>query len=962
MNTETERADHHEAGADIPVVGIGASAGGLSAYRELLQALPNDTGMGFVLVQHLAPGHRSILSELLQHETDLPVRQVTEGVEVEPDHIYVIPPGHYIDLSEGRLHLLPETQQIPSDRIDRFFRSLARDRGSIAIGVVLSGAGHDGAAGLQVIRAAGGLVFVQDPQSATQPAMPQNAAQMGVDGVLPPGEIAKELARVARHPYLRKPGQLELEKKVAGGNLSDLFELIRSRTGHDLSGYKDATILRRVRRHMVSRHCERLPDYVALLKCEPNEVDALFRDILINVTEFFREPESFEALQEKVFPSLFEERQENAPLRIWIPACSTGEEVYSVLISLLEFLGDEAYNIPIQIFASDLDAEAIRQARRAVYSEQAVKKLSSSQLQRFFVHTPEGYEVITPLRNLCVFAAHNLLSDPPFSHLDLVCCRNLLIYLQPVMQERALQVIHYALDPNRFLLLGRSESTARAADLFSVVDTHNKVYRKRATANRVHYSSQSLGHTAALEEPQSGSVPAERTSWSPEQLADRCLLDQFAPPAVVVTGTGQVCHFRGRRTGQYLQPAPGAASLNLLKLVRGDLVVPLRSLLHQVVKTGQAGRKEHVSLHNKGDGEWVDLAIRPLETPEGVSTYYLVVFEPVRVQRQAVPQSGAEVSDARVAELEDELAETREYLQSMLDEQEQVNEQLRIAHEEVLSSNEELQSNNEEVETSREELQSTNEELATVNQELESRNRELGQLNADLQNLLTCVSIPVVMLNGDLRIRYFTPTAEEVLNLIPGDIGRPISDIRAKVAVPDLQSLAHRVMDTVTPATREVEGESGRLYYVKIRPYKTQDNRIDGVVLAYVDITHLKDMATARRRAGMMHETSDAIAVVELDGHIIAWNHAAERLYGYSEEEAVGMSIFDVYLDDAHEALREALQRTGHNTEDQQFRVDCLSRDGHRQTVDLTLSPLRNTTDTPVAVVTAEPAVDFNRT
>ncbi|WP_303902962.1 chemotaxis protein CheB [Thiohalomonas denitrificans] len=957
MNRETEDVGSDESSADIPVVGIGASAGGLGAYGELLGALPDDTGMAFVLVQHLAPGHRSILSELLQDHSDMPVQEATDGLEIEPNHIYTVPPGCNVSLSKGRLHVQPEEQQISPDRIDRFFRSLARDRGSVAIGVILSGAGHDGAVGLQAIRNAGGLTFAQDAQSATQPGMPQNAASVGVDGVLPPAEIATELARLARHPYLRTLKEPSF-KEIEGEELDDLFELLRRRTGHDLSGYKEATIWRRVRRHMVSKHCDRLPDYVALLKREPAEVDALFRDILINVTEFFREPESFKALQEKVFPALIQGRPVNAPVRIWVPACSSGEEVYSVLISLLEFLGDQADRVSIQIFASDLDAGVIEQARRAVYSEQAVEKLSRSQLQRFFVHSPEGYEVIKPLRNLCVFAVHNLLRDPPFSHIDLVCCRNLLIYLQPAWQKRALQVVHYALNHDRFLLLGHSESTGRAADLFSAVDTRNKIYRKKAVTTRVHYDSRALGNTAALERPQTAPAPAARTSWSPEQAADRCLLDYFAPPAVVVTETGQVCHFRGRRAGHYLQPAPGAASLNLLKLVKGDLVIPLRSLLNQAIKTGQAARKEHISLHNEGGGEWVNLAVRPLEAPAGVPAYYLVVFEPVLMQHRPVTQSGA--VGARVAELEHELAETREYLQSIIDDQEQVNEQLRIANEEVLSSNEELQSNNEEVETSREELQSTNEELATVNQELEARNRELGQLNADLQNLLTCVSIPVVMLTSDLRIRYFTPMAEDVLNLIPSDIGRPISDIRAKVAVPDLEKLAHRVMDTLTPATREAEDDSGRLYYIKIRPYKTQDNRIDGAVLAYVDITHLKDVTTACRRAGMVHETSDAIAVVELDGRIVSWNRAAERLYGYTEREAMDMSIFELFVNDAQRALRDALARAGLESEDQQLRLCHLTRHGDRHTVDLTLSPLRSDSDTPAAVITAEPVVGLD--
>ena len=563
----------------FPVVGVGASAGGLGAFTKLLKNLPADTGMAFVLVQHLDPKHVSLLPELLARATAMPVVEISDGTRIAPNHVYVMPPNYSLAMLHGVLHLMPRPDEYGKHLpIDDFLRSLADDRHSNAIGVILSGTASDGTLGMKAIKFEGGITFAQSEDSAEYDGMPHSAIAAGhVDFVLTPEEIGKELVRIAHHPYLRVEetgprGELVSE---GGDNLNKIFVLLRSRTGNDFTYYKHSTIRRRIKRRMVLHQLEKMEDYVKYLQKQPGELDALFQDMLINVTSFFRDPETFEALKQEVFPALVEKCSAEQPLRIWVPGCSTGEEVYSVAIALLEFLGDRASNIPIQIFASDIDDKAIDKARQGIYPESIRDDIAPGRLQRFFVKTPGGYQISKIIRDICVFAVQNVIKDPPFSRLDLICCRNLMIYLGAVLQKKVLHTFHYALRPGRFLMLGTSETIGSFADLFATVDKKSKIYSKKSVAALPGYDFTTLPHAVTM--PAADQTRPERTpsALDLQHEAERLILTTYGPPGVIINQDMQILHFRGQ-TGPYIEPSPGSASLNLLKMARQDLVMELR--------------------------------------------------------------------------------------------------------------------------------------------------------------------------------------------------------------------------------------------------------------------------------------------------------------------------------------------------------------------------------------------------
>ena len=831
----------------LSVVGVGASAGGLEAFEQLLRSLPNDTGLAFVLVQHLAPKHESMLSELLAKATRMPVVEVTQGMGVQGNHVYVIPPNADMSISDSVLHLSP----LSPDRglrmpIDSFFRSLADTHQSRSIGVILSGTASDGTLGLQAIKALGGVTFAQDEQSAKYSAMPRSAIAAGnVDFVLPPEAIARELKRIATHVKVLGPDERpEAEERITpDATLNKIFFLLRNFSRVDFSFYKPGTIKRRITRRMFLRKIDKLEAYLQYLRRHRDEVEALFNDVLINVTSFFREPDSFEALKTVAFPAIMAQKDANVPIRIWVPGCSTGEEVYSIAIILLESLGEKAPNTQIQVFATDLSEGIISKARAGIYPESVAMDISSERLRRFFLKVEDGYQINKHIRDIVVFAKQDLAKDPPFSKLDLISCRNVMIYMSQVLQKRILPLFHYALNPGGILFLGSSETVGGFGELFVPLDKKNRIYTKKPVQSLVPFDFGPRFHA-----DQEIRVNAEvAKTLDLQKIGEQMLLYRYSPPSVIVNDRLEIVQFFGQ-TGPFLDPLPGDATLNLLRMVKTGLHLELRTAFQKAKRNG-AVRKDGVLVQEDGGLKTVDFEISPIKNIPGGERHYLVVFEEAnrsiieepkksKTQAPALKTGKREMSQLELENkrLKEELDASREYLQSIIEEQRTTNEELRSANEEIQSSNEELQSINEELETAKEELQSTNEELTTVNEELQNRNEELSKVNSDLSNLLSSVNIPIIMLGNDFRIRRFTPMAEKVMNLIPSDVGRPITDVKPNVKTPDLRKAIQRTIDSLEIQEFRVEDHEGRWYSMRIRPYRTLDNKIDGVVIVLLDI------------------------------------------------------------------------------------------------------------------------------
>jgi two-component system, chemotaxis family, CheB/CheR fusion protein len=817
----------------FPVAGIGASAGGLEALEALTQRLVPDR-MAFVVIQHLAPAHVSMLADILNRGTPLRVATIEYGMRLDPGVVYVAPPNVEVSLEGDELRVVaPDDASGRRHGIDAFFRSLARAAGPMAIGVVLSGSGTDGTLGLKAIKEEGGITFAQDPSTAAQPSMPQSALDAGVaDFALTPAEIGLELVRLSAHPYVRSTPPAQF---VDADSAEKVFGQLRVAFGVDFGLYKQNTIERRIARRMALHKIGGMAEYQTLLAADAHELRSLYNDLLIGVTNFFRDAEPFDALKEVVFPRLFENRPSDVPVRIWVAGCSTGEEAYSIAIALLEYLGDRAGAYRIQIFATDVDDSALARARAGAYPPNIELDVSAKRLRRFFTRTDKGYQVVRNVRDLVVFARHNLGKDPPFSRLDLVTCRNVLIYLQGALQKKVMRIFHYALNPDAYLLLGTSESVGDAADLFSLLDRKLKVYaKKNIPASAVFEFSFAAGRSAADDGAMGGALEA-RPIAGMAQIADRKVIEKYGPPGVIVDERLDVVQFRGR-LGPYLEPAPGAATLNVLKLARPELLMVLRTVLNRTLSEGVAATSPVTPLRTEAGLRAVVLEIIPLVDTGGRRSL-LVLFNDVTHATAATPsaEDGRRVDDdPRVIALQRELTSNKEYLQSTIEELEASNEELQSANEELQSSNEELQSTNEELETSKEELQSTNEELATVNDELHRRMGQLSVANDDLQNVLLNGNLALVMVGPDFHIRRFSSAAEKLLGLIPADIGRPVTYLRNMISGRDIERVAADAVASVASRELRVRCLDGSWYMMKLVPYVTADQIIRGLVLEFV--------------------------------------------------------------------------------------------------------------------------------
>jgi two-component system CheB/CheR fusion protein len=770
----------------IPVVGIGASAGGLEPIGELLEALPARTGMAFLIVQHLDPARASMLAEILGKKTSMSVVEATAGMSIAAEHAYIIPPNTLLSLDGDVLHLEPRPEgRQPSMPVDFLFQSLAAQRGHNAVGIVLSGTGSDGTRGLQAIKAAGGITLAQEEASASFPGMPRSAIDAGcVDFIQTPREMGETLARIGRHPYLQTakaggepsvaPAPAAPAEKAA---VARMFRLLRTSSGVDFTHYKRATIDRRLARRMAVHHLDDLAAYVDLLQNDLAEQQALSEDLLIVVTRFFRDPGGLEALSRLAFPVLMGERSPKDPLRVWVPGCASGEEVYSIAISLLEFLGERSTATPIQIFGTDVSERAIERARAGIYPESIAAEVSPERLRRFFLKLDSRYQIAKSIREMCVFARHDVTRDPPFSRLDLVSCCNLLIYLDPAMQRRVLSLFHYALKPRGFLVLGPSETVGESADLFESMDRHYRIYaRKAASGHRGPlFDREPAESTARSDAAAAAGAPVVLEAERIQREADRVLLERYAPPCVLIDEELNVLQFRGQ-TGPYLEHAPGPASLSLRKLAAPALVIALGRAMEEARKTGEPVRTGAVRLEAPGAAREIWLQVSPVQVAEAGLHGYLVAFEEAPSGRAGRPahslwrgllgwcrrlSAGAApaAEETELARLQRELTATRDYLQAAIEGHEAVKEELKSAHEELLSANEELQSTNEELQTAKEELESTNEELITTNEELTNRNREMASANESLRAasdyadaIVQATPSPLIVLDASLHV------------------------------------------------------------------------------------------------------------------------------------------------------------------------------------------------------------------
>lgn len=835
--------------------------------------------MGFVLVQHLDPTHKSALADILGRATRMPVQVVTPGLRVKPNHLYVIPPDKNLSIQDGQLKLPPRSKTGHRPRsIDFFFEALAQDQEECAIGIILSGTASDGTLGLEAIKAKDGITFAQDA-SAAYDSMPRNAVAAGcVDFIQPPEAMARELARIAQHPSVaRKIRQTASHSGTAGlrGSQSPLDHgqengwkkillLLRNHSGVDFSLYKSNTIDRRITRRMILNKKNTFADYATFLRGNEKELGALYSDVLINVTSFFRDPEAFETLKHQVFSKLLLNAS-NETKRAWVVGCSTGQEAYSIAMAFMESAGQSNSGAKLQIFASDLNEANLAKARAGLYPKNVVQDIPPARLRRFFAEEKGGYRIAKSLREMCVFARQNIVNDPPFSRIDLISCRNVMIYLESDVQKRILPLFHYALKPDGFLLLGASESIGSFTQLFEPVDKKHKIFCKRPVKTPAfRLVSERYHPEAAKDAPASQPDPSQLPpELNVQREADRITLNRYAPPAVLVDADMEILQFRGE-TSPYLKPPVGAATLSVVKMARDGLLPPLRVALNQAKKDNKITRKENIRVNRNDRSVRVNLEVIPLKNLK--ERFYLILFEdaskqgqpPVEEDRSSASKREA---SARLAESERELVETRDFAQAQQEQHEATSQELQAQSEELQSANEELQSINEELETSKEELESTNEELITVNDEMANRNSELNRLLSDLKNLHDSLNTGIVLLGRDLTIRSFTPLADQTFKFTAVDLGRPLGDIRHNLDFPDLEEFISGAIDAVSVREREVRDREGRWYSLRVRPYLSLDNKIEGAVLVLIDIDKLKRSE---------QELRDTISELEVFSYTIA--------------------------------------------------------------------------------------------
>jgi two-component system CheB/CheR fusion protein len=915
-----------------PVVAFGASAGGLQAFREVLEDLDPSTGMSFVLITHLAPDQKSFLSEIVEHYTQMPVQSIEDGRRPLPNHLYVLQPNHTLSLRDGffRLELRSPLERIPRT-IDHFFRSLAADQKNRAIGVVLSGADSDGALGLKAIKGEGGIAIVQSPDTAIHSDMPRNSiAADHVDLVIPPSEIALELGRLAQQ--FARPEVRSLEDGTTtpedDQSYQKILQLLRETSGLDLRQYKPETIRRRIARRMLLLRMEQLAQYHRFLQMRGDELRTLQEDVLINVTRFFRDPGFWDSFRGSVLPVLFEDRPTEKPVRVWCAGCSTGEEAYSLAMVILEYLSQRGMETPVQVFGTDASDQSIETARTAVYPETVAGEISSERLRRYFVKVDGGYQVSKRVRDTCIFARQNLCGDPPFSHIDILSCRNVMIYFNQALQRQIMLTFHYALERGGFMLLGMSEGLRDYTDVFSTVDRKHKIYLKTGAALPINFDPP---RTYAMSQVQGTTrtpvTETESNVWPELELqraADRIVLARFGPPGLIIDERMNVLQSRGQ-TSQFLDITPGAVSWNLMRVVREGLANEIRVAVQRAIHENVPTVANIVLIDEQHGEQTVQVDVLPITSASARPRCFLVMFQILdaragkRVIEPYMPhQLSGDEKDRLIAQLRQDLASTRFHLQALVEERDARNQELVSANEEIQSANEELQSTNEELETTKEELQSANEELQTVNDELQQRNNVLTQTGNDLTNLLNSVNIPLLMLTSDLHIRQFTPPMQRLLSVRPADVGRSINEIRLQLSIENIEPILNEVLETLGTRELEVQDRDGRWHLLRVRPYRTSENKIEGLVVVLVDSDQLRrsqqHLVDARDFASSVVESVPVpIVVLNQDCTIRTVNTAFRQLTQMHTRELENRSLSDLVnhlwgVDGMRERLDSMLQ------------------------------------------------------
>ena len=958
------------------VVGIGASAGGLEALEQFFSHVPKGSGLAYVVVQHLAPQHASMLPEILGRRTEMPVVQANDGVSAQPDNVYVIAPGTTLGISGGSFQVASADAE-RHGQIDLFLRTLAEDQGERAVGVLLSGSGADGTIGLRAIKDHGGLTIAQTPETAKYDDMPRSAIDAGlVDYVLPPEEMPAKLldhaqgvaegrVRAVASPAVAPPapgGESHSDEQLAAA-LDRVFQTLQRSTGHDFSHYKRGTVLRRLRRRLLLRRPASLAEYLDLLGKDAKEANLLTNDLLIGVTQFFRDPETFEHLGLHVLPHIIAANGADEGVRIWVPGCASGEEAYSLGILLREQLAQLSPAPHVLIFASDIDVEAIAEARQARYPADIAEHVSSGRLARFFTRDGSTYQVTKEVREMCIFSEHSLIRDPPFLGLHLISCRNLLIYLDAELQKKLVPVFHYALKPGGYLFLGPSESLAEHPELFEMVDKRFRIFRRAESVIRPVVEFPLSGRTAPRAEPRLPHPAA--TPPTQEQLVnaafERMMLQEYTPPGAVVNERGDVLCVAGL-TGPYLQPPAGLLTTNILDIAHASLRVELRTALHAAARSGQKVVRDDVPVELNGTPRRLRLTVRPIARAQQ-NGLFAVILQELRGGGETQTPEGAEPSvlgaeDASVFEqLESELRTTRADLRATIEELESSNEELKSSNEELLSTNEEMQSANEELQSSQEELKSVNEELSTVNAELARKVDELGRMNSDLKNLFSSSDVVTLFLDLELRLTRFTPSARTFFRLIDADVGRPLTDLAPRFADQDLAAEASEVLRTLRTVEREVETVDRRAWYLlRILPYRTMENAVAGVVITLAEITRIKraEADSLRRLATALMDSNDAVTVLSLEGLIRDWNRGAERMYGYSAAEARHMNYEALVPEEERARFRGRLAAIARGEKGESLEVQRLTKDGRILDVRLTFTKLADDRGRPSGVATTE--------
>lgn len=953
---KSKKENRVNSSATAPVVGIGASAGGLETLETFFSRMPPDTDLAFVVIQHLSPQHKSVMASLLAKHTRMPVQQIENDIALEPGHIYLNPPDKNVAVFNRRLHLL---EPVPTGGInmpiDFFFRSLSEDQGENAICIILSGTASDGTLGLKAVKGAGGMAMVQDPDTAKYGGMPRSAIGSGlVDFILPVEKMPEKLIRYATHPFLDVPGKIKTKETIDQQALRTIFLLIRRETGHDFSQYKQKTIGRRIERRLAIHQINTIADYIRYLQKNPREIKLLFKDLVIGVTSFFRDPEAFAMLEQEVLPELLRKKVPDTPVRIWVAGCSTGEEAYSLAMAMFEAMTITGKSFSAQIFATDIDETAIEIARRGVYPGSIATDVPPERLDRFFTKFDGGFKVKKLLRDMVVFSLQSVIKDPPFSRLDLVSCRNLMIYMEAAIQKKILPMFHYTLTPDGILFLGTSESIGGFTDLFQAINSKWKLFKRSPGASALAPPTPrkiDSGVPQFFEFDENKKMPPPLEI---QTIAEQAILDEYAPSGVLVDEKYEILHFIGK-TGKYLVPPMGKPNFNILNMAREDIKPNLMVTLQKALRKKEAAAGS-IQIHHHGIVVTVNVTVKPL-ADRGLPGLMLVMFKdemPEALPEEKTAAATGTEKSPEVQQLEQELRSTREYLQATIEELETSNEELRSTNEEMQSVNEELQSTNEELETSKEELQSTNEELATVNSELQDKVEELVHTSNDMNNLMASTQIASIFLDCDMRIKRYTPPAADIVKLIHTDIGRPLSDLKTSFPDVDLTGLAQRVLKDLNTIEMEILSTDPIWYTVKVLPYRTLDNIIDGVVMSFIDVHKIKQADKARRFATVLEDSNDAVTVVDSNGKILAWNQGAVRMYGWSETEALAMNVRQLIPEKKRDEVTVLFNRLMQGKTVKSFETQRLTKDGRPLDVWLTATALRDDAGNIIEVATTE--------